>query len=944
MRLHRVKFRGFGRWIDREFEFKDGINLVEAPNEAGKSTLLTGIFALLYGPKKEGTQIRTRADWLERYAPWTGGGYGGEIEYSLSGKRFRLVRNLDWKREKEELFDLEAEREITGEFPPDQRKDRQFLERQIRLSGESLRRIIFLTSGTLPQDGRKEKKGGDSQVLERLKRLVVQGEDYDVNRAVRQLDASLAEIGTARASTRPYGAALARKEQLEREIAEMAEKREQYVREREELKKLEEQFRLIDAEKGELESLLTEIREKAERQQATEMLHKELQHLIMERNNIRMKLDEHRESCRKMEELQVECDRTRPPRPIYYEQYYELAEKQRQKQALLQQIEEFDARLAELDRSLEEMVQTHAKLLQMDESRSLGVLHQLKEIRRLEERNEELAAMLDKSEESGSWGEIRQDLLRLDELQKEAKTLEQDKMRVQLRLTQLTDRPVWKWMLRSWGWLAVCVAGVIATVPLAIWLPAVSPVPLIMAGWAGFRFHRGRMADQVRREQQEAEREELRARLEEVCGKISANEASQRELMQRWQAESIGHMVQKQADILEEMKKRENWKREAAENREAIEHLKKEAGTWLADYLEEVPEWSAAEWLESARNLVTRFRQVKSELHQFQLERSMKRKEQEDRKRQLESVRAFLEAWEARFGTTDPETAKKWMDQTETLLKLEQKLSEERKKFLELEELRRKERWEEQERELEERILQLQSMLADYYSGMTEPQVDWKARLLDAERELSHFIEKWREHKETMDRLRGSIDQLEEWLEEMSIKAAERVRAEEEIDRIRRRRNVLEIAREALDKAAREVRDNIAPRLVPHAAGWIRQVTDGRYSDLLIDVKNGIRLDVFVPETGEKKSVDRLSQGTIDQMFFAMRLSLVQFYSEHTGTRLPLFLDDCFVHFDEERIRRAIRLLAEFSREHQIILCTCQNRERRLMEEEGIRWHEVKLA
>jgi DNA repair exonuclease SbcCD ATPase subunit len=943
MRLHRVKFRGFGRWVNREFEFHDGINLIEAPNEAGKSTLLMGIFALWYGPKKEGTQIRTRAEWHERFLPWTVKEYGGEIEYSVGGRRFRLIRNLDWKQEKEQLIDLAGMKDLTGEFMMDQRKDRLFLDRQIRLSGESLRRITFLTSGTIPQEGKKEKKGGDSQVMERLKRLVVQGEDYDVNRAIKRLDDALAEIGTPKASSRPYGAAVNRRDQLEQELRVLREKRRQYVKEKEELQHLREQFQLIDAEKRELENVLAEIREKAERQQATEMLHKELQHLILERNNVRMRLDEHRDLCRRMEQLQEECDRRRPPRLIYYEQYYELAEKQRLKQNLSQQIEEFEARLSELSRQLDEMVEAHGKLLQMDESRSLAVLHQLKEIRRLEDRNEELSSLLGKSEESGEWGEIQKDLVELDELQKEGKTLEQEKMRIHLRLTQLSARQSWRWLTRSWGWLAGAAACLLVSVALLFWLPPVSLVPLAVAGMAAYRWHKGRETDRVHREQSETEEEELGSRLRDVTEKIAANEAKQAELLEKWQADSIGSMVQRQADILEEMKKRETWKREMGENRDAMEHLKEEAGSWLADYTGEVPEWSGAGWLETAQSLITRYRQVKSELHQLQLERSLKRKEQEDRKRQLESVQAFLDSWEKRFGTTDPETVKRWMEQTEALFKLEQKLAEERKKFLELEDLRRKERWEEQEREMEERILQFQAMLADYYAGVTE-RVDWKARLTDAERELAHFIEKWREHKECMDRLEGSVEKLEQWLEELPQKESVYTQTTEEIDRFKRRREALETAKEMLQLAAREVRENIAPRLVPYAANWIQQVTDGRYRELLIDTKSGIRMDVFVPETGEKKPVDQLSQGTIDQMYFAMRLSLVQFFSEHTGTRLPLFLDDCFVHFDEERIRRTLRLLQTFAADHQIILCTCQNRERQIMEEEGVKYHPVPLV
>src|SRR5690606_29617445 len=128
-----------------------------------------------------------------------------------------------------------------------------------------------------------------------------------------------------------------------------------------------------------------------------------------------------------------------------------------------------------------------------------------------------------------------------------------------------------------------------------------------------------------------------------------------------------------------------------------------------------------------------------------------------------------------------------------------------------------------------------------------------------------------------------------------------------------------------------------------HASHWIREVTHGRYQDLLIDPTDGIRLSVFVPETGERKAIEQLSQGTIDQMYFALRLALIRLFSEEGGTPLPIILDDSLVHFDEDRLREALRILGDLSREHQILLCTCQTRERLLLEGEGIAFHRVPL-
>ena len=90
MKINRVRFHGFGHWIDRTFTFHDGINLIEAPNESGKSTLIQGIFALLYGRNKEGNyKKKQKAAWFEQFIPWEKKNvYGGEIDYIVGSMRF----------------------------------------------------------------------------------------------------------------------------------------------------------------------------------------------------------------------------------------------------------------------------------------------------------------------------------------------------------------------------------------------------------------------------------------------------------------------------------------------------------------------------------------------------------------------------------------------------------------------------------------------------------------------------------------------------------------------------------------------------------------------------------------------------------------------------------------------------------------------------------------
>jgi uncharacterized protein YhaN len=115
MRLKRLNVAGFGKLKPGlKLEFAPGFNLLLAPNEAGKTTTLELVTALLYGFGK-------RAGGVHPYEPWSGGAdeTGAELIYELDdGREFRLSRHL--KKRGENLALREAagtELELNGLEP-----------------------------------------------------------------------------------------------------------------------------------------------------------------------------------------------------------------------------------------------------------------------------------------------------------------------------------------------------------------------------------------------------------------------------------------------------------------------------------------------------------------------------------------------------------------------------------------------------------------------------------------------------------------------------------------------------------------------------------------------------------------------------------------------------------------------------------------------------------
>lgn len=99
---------------------------------------------------------------------------------------------------------------------------------------------------------------------------------------------------------------------------------------------------------------------------------------------------------------------------------------------------------------------------------------------------------------------------------------------------------------------------------------------------------------------------------------------------------------------------------------------------------------------------------------------------------------------------------------------------------------------------------------------------------------------------------------------------------------------------------------------------------------LTLDTFTAIRTDyddedravlVGIDRTGAALRVEAMSDGTRDQLYLALRLAAIEQYID-AAEPLPFVADDLLVHFDDERARAALRVLAELSGKTQVLFFT----------------------
>ena len=96
----------FGRLRNETLQLQDGLNIIEAPNETGKSTWCAFLTAMLYGIN---SRERDKAGFIadkNRYAPWDGGSMSGRLECHADGADITLTRTT--RRQTAPMADFQA--------------------------------------------------------------------------------------------------------------------------------------------------------------------------------------------------------------------------------------------------------------------------------------------------------------------------------------------------------------------------------------------------------------------------------------------------------------------------------------------------------------------------------------------------------------------------------------------------------------------------------------------------------------------------------------------------------------------------------------------------------------------------------------------------------------------------------------------------------------------
>jgi len=110
--------------------------------------------------------------------------------------------------------------------------------------------------------------------------------------------------------------------------------------------------------------------------------------------------------------------------------------------------------------------------------------------------------------------------------------------------------------------------------------------------------------------------------------------------------------------------------------------------------------------------------------------------------------------------------------------------------------------------------------------------------------------------------------------------------------------------------------------IIAFASRNFSTLTDGAFDALLTDYAGDRQVLLARRANGEHLHIDQLSEGTVDQLYLALRLAGIEHHLSQAAAGPPVVLDDILVNFDDARAAAALRLCADLGGRAQVLLFT----------------------
>ena len=916
LEITRLELVGFGKFRERTIDLTSGLNLIEGPNEAGKSTIQSFITGMFYGFFQPGTKRRSYTPHRDKYRPWDQGSYRGVLVCKNEERSWRIERCFDKDNETVNVYDDQTGDDLTLDFPynPVTRQP-QVGEKLLGLSKTAFNNTANIAQMTCASVSREA--DFSAEVNDKLLSVMKTADaSLSLSAVIHELDSRIEQIGSPKKSKTPYGQACQLKKELEEELEESGKNQKDYQQLCTQIDRLAEQTAQLQKEK---ELLETQIRQSAA---------KELGGRYLKAQNLRTRIERIEKEYEKYAIYQSvdlqEIDQTQKRMAAKAQINRTMEKYRRASQEVEHRIQELNTlyRTLEVSEASEEVLEQFESVY--ERYLTLGQMGQ--EIKEMMIRQRNIAfhrSRLNPMDEA----KLREDIQTWRQLQQQKQEKENASHKVPMPAIVLLVLGV---LLILGGGLCAILKEELLAVGIGC---ATVGVLQVLSGGVFWMLRRKNTAAHALEKIESMQQDILRAYQlsDEEQAKTAATALDTEQAVLQLE-EMLGRIQVNNYKIEQFEQQEQQIGQEIAAKQSVADNLREQICRYLTQLTgrEIPPEELAADKVpfKSLRESVNQARRLRTEMQRLTLQQQQTQQEEENCRMQIEqinrSIQQVVAACEA-AGAKDAEDlerckqGKRRWDEISMELKMQKELLAQtlgRYSFEEIEENIKNQR-----AVGEGDISADRQQIHQQLQGVNE-------QLAELARQTAE-LEGLRKGREESHRPIGQIQ-------------AQIADVEESCQNFQFELDALQLAKQKLLSLSGQLHRDFAPQLNARISKALERITGSRYTRAVIDQTLGIRLEDR--QTHQLVEVSALSNGMADLVYLVMRLELLELLCSQGGERVqvPIILDDSFTQLDDERTARLLGYLLE-QPSVQILLFSCHRRERAMLEQAKIPYHLVSL-
>lgn len=197
---------------------------------------------------------------------------------------------------------------------------------------------------------------------------------------------------------------------------------------------------------------------------------------------------------------------------------------------------------------------------------------------------------------------------------------------------------------------------------------------------------------------------------------------------------------------------------------------------------------------------------------------------------------------------------------------------------------------------------------------------------------------------ENINKLKLELYSLEISEKNINNKLEDKIKIEEQLKILENQKKeildleeAINLAKNTLEIAYNKMKNEVTPKFTKNLSKIASNISNKKYEKINFNDEEGLIVEL---ENGEYVKANRLSIGTIDQLYLSLRLSTIK---ELTEENMPIILDETFAYYDDERLKNILEYLNNNFKENQIIIFTCSNREKEILNKLEIKYNLVEI-